>query len=260
MIASRLVIALVVVALVVVALMTIGAVRYRRWRSRESYVAAILPPMGHPISKDLLDSIQAYQMSFVDAYAATTFAYDPRRDGKRMVPNMPGIRSPRNAAERKILGYYQYQCANLMGQLARRMPKDPRYARLTHNFSRMYVAVDSGVSQGVMHINSDGTGTSVMAIDITAPISKNLNVIAHEMAHCALPVSSPAHNQIHTDTWKLFVHIGTEFAEWHFVQFWYPYCCTSFNICDLREFDQTKVFATGPTMQPWGQKLVKWAA
>ena len=259
MIASRLVIALVV-TLVVVALMTIGAVRYRRWRSRESYVAAILPPMGHPISKDLLDSIQAYQMSFVDAYAATTFAYDPKRDGSLMSPKTPQIRPPRNAAERKILGYYQYRCADLMGQLANHMPLDPRYVRLTHNFSRMYVAVDSGVSQGVMHINSDGTGTSVMAIDITAPISKNLNVIAHEMAHCALPASTPAHNQIHTDTWKLFVHIGTKFCDWKFVQFSYPNCCQWFNICDLREFDQTKVFATGPPMKPWGQKFVKWSA
>ena len=257
---KRTTIAVGVVAVVVVVLMIMGVVRYRRWRTRESYVAAILPPMGQPISQDLQDSIQAYQMSFVDAYAATTFAYDPRRDGKRMVPNMPGIRSPVNASERKILGYYQYQCANLMGQLANHMPLDPRYVRLTHNFSRMYVAIDISGNQGMMHINSDGTGTSVMAVNITAPIAKNLNVIAHEMAHCALPASSPAHNQIHTDTWKLFVHIGTKFCDWKFVQFSYPNCCQWFNICDLREFDQTKVFATGPTMQPWGQKLVKWAA
>jgi len=261
------------VGVVVVIIAIVVALRYRRRRIRESYVAAILPPMGQPISQDLLDAIQAYQMSFVDAYAKISFAYDPRRDGSLMSPKTPGIRPPANAAERKMLGYYQYQCANLLSQIARHMPSDPRYIRLQRNFSHTYVAICSICStggNGQMHPNTDGTGTSVMAVNITKPIAKALNTIAHEMAHCALlPLSdlTPAerrtlsptnHGQVHTDTWKLFVHIGTKFAGWHFVEFWYQNCCQGFNICDLREFDQTKVYSVGPG-SPWGKKLVKWA-
>jgi len=261
------------VAVVVAILMIVGAVRYRRWRTRESYVAAILPPMGQPISQDLLDAIQAYQMSF-----AEQLTYDPRRDGSLAIPGEPGIRPPMNKMEKTIVAFYQFQSAQLVNAINQRMMYDPRAIRLRSHFSNVLVAIlDDTTPPGVLgNMHMHDRGNSIVAINVHASFASVLNIIAHEMAHCALtptigikaeeftpgelkyPFSSDGHGKTHTDTWKLFVHIGTKFAGWHFIQFLYPGCCQSYDICDLREFDQTKVFAVG-SMPPWGKKLVKWA-
>jgi hypothetical protein len=215
--------------------------------------APILPPNHHAtgLPAATIADIQTFLLRKVRALAR---GYDRARDGNVYRPGSDIMRAPQNAQETELLGYFQDQCRELVRAVGRAMPGTPIAARLARNFAKGLVAIDASGNQGVMSSRADGT--SVMTVNVSYPIAKTHNIIAHEMAHCALsPRSelSPAeaagtggHGAAHTDTWKKFVKIGCQYLGWDFVEFSYPNCCVKYGICDLREFDAAKVYNGAP--------------
>lgn len=203
------------------------------------------------------------------AYHAEAYPYLPQRDGFLLNPD-PSVIKVRAAteAEKPILGYLQHQCEALLCAVKEHMSDSPVVARLENNFSKMLVAIDSTTNLGTMWTRTGADGSSVMALNVRNPVAKMYNVIAHEMAHCALSRSNltadelaglpGVHGPTHTILWKQFVKLGCEHLGWEFVDFLYPNTCWNYNICDLTEFDPTKVYSTpgpvsGTTFKAWAK-------
>ncbi len=222
-------------------------------------------PRGHAdtgVPSSTKAHIESWLLAKIHANAAL-YAYDALFDGYIQYPPLsPGqYRAPRSPMDFLKLGYFQYQCRALVCAIKRVMP-GPEAARLEKNFSNLWVAInDKPNMQGVMR--SRENGLSVMLVDIDYPIAKTHNIIAHELAHCALFPFSQAgitthHNEVHTALWKKFLRIGLDTLGWDFVEFSYPHSCNQYNICDLREFDQQRVY-NGTGIKSYGSQLVAWA-
>lgn len=171
------------------------------------------------------------------------------------------FRKPVTPRDFMMLGYFQYQSRALMCAVRAEMPGSPVAKRLSRNFAKALVGIEISGNQGVMRSFTDGT--SLMSVDIDASVAKTHNIIAHEMAHCALWLPreagiDTAHNKTHSDLWKRFLRIAIKRLGWEFVEFTYPNVCLGYGICDLRDLDQTKVYnnsgkqAFGTKFRPGG--------
>jgi hypothetical protein len=161
----------------------------------------------------------------------------------------PGkFRKPVTKRDFEMLGYFQYQCRALMCAIRAEMPDSPVAKRLVRNFSRALTGIDATGNQGVMRTGAPGSSASyAMAVNIDKSVAKIHGIIAHEMAHCALHPPEDFglkgfHQDTHSNLWKRFIRIGIDRLEWKFVEFAYPNVCLGYNICDLRDMDQTKVY------------------
>jgi hypothetical protein len=155
------------------------------------------------------------------------------------------FRQPKTERDFMMLGYFQYQCRALMCAVRAEMPDSGVAKRLSRNFARALVGIDVTGAQGYMRPGNPGAYG--MSVDIKKSVAKTHNIIAHEMAHCALsPYKeagiTTAHNMTHSNLWRQFIRIGIKRLGWEFVEFTYPMACLGYNICDLRDMDQTRVY------------------
>ena len=215
------------------------------------------------VSESVQKQIEEWLEAKIQAKSKTTYEYSAKYDGfSQYPPTQAGkYRAPRSNKDFARLGYFQHQCRALLRAVQEVMP-GPEAVRLARNFQKCLVAIDASGNQGLMSSRSDGT--SVMTVNVEHPVAKTHNIIAHEMAHCALSPKREAgmttvHNDTHTALWKRFVQIGIDKLGWEFVEFTYPNCCEKYNICDLREFDQTVVYNNARGQKSYGAKLVRWA-
>jgi len=187
---------------------------------------------------ELAERIEAYMITKINNH--TQFGYNEKNDYATLLDDAGRLsyqtRLPRNTEEKLKLGFYQFQIRALVDKLKAMYPTDSRVVRLAGNWKNLVCITTTG-NQGTMMTRPNGQ--SVMTLNIYQRVAKNLNVIAHEMAHCAL---SPAregeesmmcgiHEGLHTATWKLFMEVGIDMG-WEFVEVAYPNICNSFGMCD----------------------------
>jgi hypothetical protein len=181
------------------------------------------------------------------------YPYSKNRDASTVYPNK--FRAPVSERDFKMLGFFQHTCKALVCAIQKEMPNDITTKQLVENFGPRYlVGIEPDTETRGGHFSmmkmKPSPGDGVMGVSLKRPISKVLNIIAHELAHGALinirTRESAGHSQPHTDLWIRYMNIGMKNLGWEFVSFLYPKVCNDYNICDLRVFDQTRVFSESP--------------
>jgi hypothetical protein len=240
-------------------------------------------PAGHfdtGVPQATIDAIQRYMLAKVAAQKAP---YTPARDAyawllanKRTFKSesrynelLATVRGPSNPQETMLMGYFQRVTADLILAVAKAMPGSDVSRRLSRNSADGLVAFTRNDFQGQSIYLENGK--SIMVVNPTFSIAKTYNIIAHELAHNAFHPKSElspedmagvaaygSHGWLHTQTWTNFLRVGLGRLGWEFVAWYYPNCCTTYNICDMSEWDPARVYNGNPMAPMKNARFVGW--
>jgi beta-glucanase (GH16 family) len=210
--------------------------------------------------RDVVNKIQAYLLTNMQATS-----YDVKRIPQFKGSSNKTLRGPVTAYEKQLVTYVQHQADFLMAKLWSLKDKlMPGQKALIQNIKntwggKRYVTIDA--SAGIYGTTSKADdGQLILGLSPKIRLAFALNTMCHELAHMGTIYESETHTQNHTISWRWLVQFGCRELQWPFVEFDWRNACTNFNICNVKDFDSTRVYSLAPMgsnkFKGWGKPEV----
>lgn len=210
--------------------------------------------------RDVVNKIQAYLLTNIQARS-----YDVKRIPQFKGSSNKTLRAPVTAYEKQLVTYVQHQADFLMAKLwSLKDTLTLGQRALIQNIrntwgGKRYVTIDASANIYGTTSKADD-GQLILGLSPKIRLAFALNTMCHELAHMGTANDFEVHGPNHTTSWRWLVQFGLKHLDWPFFEFDWNNACQNFNICNVKDFDSTRVYSLAPMgsnkFKGWGKSEV----